>query len=964
MKNRFSVITLMSTLFMSLFCGEVRAEEMNDPLSKSRAVFSGLAGSHVGGEIDTLMPFHATDSNLLFGSAKGFKYGGQYKTLELGLGGRHIIDNSIIGINAFAGQQVSPNKISYNRGVLGVEWLRGEHELRLNSYLFWGNLKHNLIDKGVQSGAVVGNNIVFNHNYAIEEMPTNGTDVEFGHRFHPDWKYLLGFFNYNNGVFGPQGSLEYTINLKTTVGLVAQYDQVQGTLAYLKLSYWFGASTLKSNVSDISSRMLELVRHNNFVPAKEVSSYTEQDIYQNNIYFASAEGKPQATGGLGDPTTMQHISTLSKPGDIIIAQNDGAIDTGNFTLQHDQLLQNRSVNLIVNGFNVLPANTTQSATMKGSLTTLGAATISGINFQNYSINSASNSLTTNAINITGADTVNLTNVNISGYSGTGVNITGNSTINLTNVTSNQNGTGLSATAGTVNILGNANQFNHNSAGSGISITDKAILNQAQNVQANNNSGHGIYLAGNNGTTLLKNITANQNGINGYTIASNNLTVLAENLTGNANQQAGLSLQSGILNVAGESNIFSNNINNGFIVGTNGSLEALSDTLINANGSDGLVLNGAGDISLIFITSTNNVGNGITINNDAANVTIENINSSNNTAGSGVWLNAGTLQDNDSTTNVFDYNKNWGILVGASDGITQTNAHLLSLKNADLSHNGADGLLLNSNTLTDMVLFSNVSANFNNGISAIANTGNGIFITQGGTLIFDEVTTSHNVLSGMRVDNMNAGVTVNNITSSSNSNYGLRILKGTVTINGNSNVINENAYSGVYSESPQNNNLVINQLTLSNNNTSSGVFDGISLRNAGTVFINDTSIKGSAGNGISVIGGGIVSGNNVTIDGNNLVTDGIIAIDNAHVNITNLAIFGVPNGDFNNAVEVKNNAEITIINPTKLVGYISNTDNSDAKVTVTDGAQNYIAGGTPYPAFLYCDIPDGNVPQCQ
>ncbi|MSP53301.1 MAG: hypothetical protein EXR81_03505, partial [Gammaproteobacteria bacterium] len=444
LKSLLRPFAVAFTAALSLGIGEAKAEESTYSYEKSRLIVSGLAGSHVGGEGDLAIPLHLTNENVIAFNAIIYQYNTLYKTLEGGLFARQISPDGrhMYGANVYLGRQVSPNNHYSTRGTIGLEYGIDKVKFAINSYTFIGNKTTNLVDQGIQGGSVVGNNIVLDHQYAIEQIPTNGADISFSHQIDPKLKYLIGAFNFNNGIAGPKASVEYQVTAKTSVGLFAQYDDVRKGLAYVKLSYWLGAAESKPYVNSL----LAPVAHDETSPARVVSPHTEKEIYEHNVYFVNAKGDLNASSGLNTPTaattTVESISTLSKPGDFIIAAGNGStLDLGNLTLQNAQTLQTRASNLIVNGVNVLPANTTQATTVSGTVTTQGAATINGINFINASTS------TLNAITIAGADTVNLTNVNVSGYLGTGINVTGNSTVNLTTVTSNTNGVGLAASAG-------------------------------------------------------------------------------------------------------------------------------------------------------------------------------------------------------------------------------------------------------------------------------------------------------------------------------------------------------------------------------------------------------------------------------------------------------------------------------------------------------------------------------------
>jgi hypothetical protein len=840
---------LALVMLVALSIGQVHAEEpASNPLEGTRGIISGQFGNHIGGQGDLAVPLHLTNDSVISTNVIYNKYH-PYETLEGGLFARKISPDAqqMVGISAYLGRQLSPNNLSTLRVALGLEYGIHVFKLQVNSYSFFGNKTNNLIAQGIQSGNVVGNNIIFDRNYVAEVMSTNGTDFQIEHKPHSKIKYSVGGFTYNNGITGPKGSVEYQITPKTSIGFFAQYDDVRQGLAYLKLSHWFGALS-KPYVGGFAGELLAPVNHDETSPARTYYSHTEQETYQHDIYFASGNGKSNATGGLGDPTTMDHIGTLAKPDDIIMLDAmDGSINLGNYTLQNGQIIQTRAQNLVVNGINVLPANTTQTTTVSGTLNIPGAATISGINFQNATTNATS---TTNAINITGANTVNINNVNISGYSGTGINQTGNSILNLTNVTSNQNGSGLVATNGTVNILGDSNTFNQNTIGSGILIENDAILNQAQNVQANNNALHGLYFAGTSGSVQLSNITANGNSGNGLYNASNNLTITGTN-SFNTNKQNGVSISGTGALSSGENITTSSNTLAGIRLNGAAGASTLSNIISNSNGSHGLWNSTQASTITGTNTFSSNTGNGIFTDTTGSLVQGTNITASNNSL-NGIYLNgvnsASTLTNitaNTNTNNGLYISSGQATVEGTNyfenniqSGISaDTNGGLVALVNALITGNGSDGITL-AGTTTYTSPWTNVTSTSNKGNGYnISNTG----VTINGTAI----TGSNNTLNGLLL----SGGTLNStggFTASNNTQTNVNVTGGILSITGTNNSADSSVQGGgIYVSGTGQ---LTNLQNASTSNNKGG--DGININSATTnLSFNDLTSSGNSGNGL-------------------------------------------------------------------------------------------------------------------
>ena len=131
-KNFRSVLAALSFLPLAIFSEDLRAEEITEPLSKTRAIAGLQFGGHVGGTADVLTSLFADNTRMFYGNIQAYKYGPTYQTTGLGAGYRQIHNDAIYGAYGFFDRQVSANKIYYNRSTVGFERLGEALDLRTN----------------------------------------------------------------------------------------------------------------------------------------------------------------------------------------------------------------------------------------------------------------------------------------------------------------------------------------------------------------------------------------------------------------------------------------------------------------------------------------------------------------------------------------------------------------------------------------------------------------------------------------------------------------------------------------------------------------------------------------------------------------------------------------------------------------------------------------------------------------
>lgn len=592
----------------------------------------------------------------------------------------------------------------------------------------------------------------------------------------------------------------------------------------------------------------------------------------------------------------------------------------------------------LNGFKLANANATVNSTtslvVDGNIETnlaisAGSMSIAG------SDNSFSNSVGGSGIEVSATGKlISLSNATISSnQDGDGLDLGGTATYTstLSGITSNlnsQNGyevsnanvtvaassltgesnteTGLTILAGTVAINDDGTQNSFSSNGSwGLWVTDLGKLTALHNAAVSSNTYDGIHIEGTaTYDASFSKITANTNGGNGISVGGQNINLTATSLTADYNTFNGLVVGSGTvaLHDDGTQSSFSHNQGSGVSIITvsealpasTAALTALNNVIASENAQYGILLGGDSTYEATFtnVTSNENALDGIYVVNPNVTVTINNIISNGNLGGSGLWIEKGTVQDASSTKNEFKSNSKYGVLVGTSSS-TASGGRLLSLLNADTSHNGSattafDGILLNSNNTTDPVTLTNITSTYNG--------GNGIWILQPGTVTINNSDFSHNynvstgitgTQAGIRVDNIANLLTVNlnDVSSNNNAKTGMHVRYGTVNVNGTSD---KNTYNG---------------------NTGFGVY----VSHAGaTLNLNNAMVQSNQSSGIQVEGG------TVSIAGSTIASNtvhGIVGLDIylATIDIKNTIITSNANDGINTTgvnVTVSDSSSIT------------------------------------------------------
>ncbi len=632
-----ATLTAIGLLPFSLFADSAKLDSI-DVMRESRVIAELQQGKKTGGFIDGMIPFYGNNEHIWFTNLQAYKYGNQYQTYGLGLGHRAIVDDAVYGLYGFYDWQQSENKKNYGRVSVGVERLTDTWDVRANFSYYVFKDTNKLLDEGLQSSFIEGNNIYNRHYYDAEKI-YSGVSAEVGRTLGtPDLRGYVGAYTYGGEINGVSARLQYQVTDRISLVAAGQHDTVRGWLATGGIQYWIGASRNTGNEATLADRLRDPIVRDMTLPAKVDFDHFDIEKDPRSIYFAD----PNITQGgdhaatQADPSSLSDAINKAGENDYVYLMNgngDPFTLTDNVTLKNGQTLWGNTNTLYIDGRLLLTGDTTARPTVSGGGITLANnntingititgdgnqygilgsgisnATLSDIHF-NGSFSGTNNS----AIDLQNVSTANLSSINIdataekafNAASSTGVTLT-SSTINgtYTNAGIYVTGAGTSATVSNSSIT--------NADSDAIYVYDNASITvNSSTVKSTNDNG--VYIDQNSSGTLT-NVTANSNGQVGIQV-SNTSSVVIKGGTASNNGSYGVI-------ITGSNSTITDITTNNNLVGmyfSDGSNSTITDITANNNLIGIYFSNATGTNRLKSITSKENTRDGIIANNSVVNI---------------------------------------------------------------------------------------------------------------------------------------------------------------------------------------------------------------------------------------------------------------------------------------------------------------------------------------------------------
>ncbi|WP_370153216.1 inverse autotransporter beta domain-containing protein [Ferrovibrio sp.] len=436
------------------------------------------------GESDLFLPLLQDDSALLFADLRAKLDDSNSREGNLGLGFRQIIAGSwIAGGYAFYDRRRTETGNLFNQATLGAEILGETWDLRLNGYLPQGGAQTIPGTGGGGSvGLLSGSSFLVQSRTESRERALPGFDAELGYRLPfdgIDLRLFAGGFYFDApdfpSVTGPRARLEagwddlplLGAGSRLTLGGEVQTDNIRGDqgflMARLRIPLNFGEPQPK--LSAIERRM---------------TTYVERDV---DIVAGSRLGGTKteaATATLANGTSVSSFTTVDAAGNLITAATGAGansllvVDGAAGTVNVGAPVNLSSGQMIVGGGSTITVTSatgqTASVTLPGS-----AATVNGTSAINNVFNMATGSSLTgltitggqNAVTMTAANNVRLSNLTISNTAQNGVEVSGSDGLTISNVSMNNMGSGT----------GFGVQFNsssNNASFSSLTVSNSAI----------------------------------------------------------------------------------------------------------------------------------------------------------------------------------------------------------------------------------------------------------------------------------------------------------------------------------------------------------------------------------------------------------------------------------------------------------------------------------------------------------
>jgi hypothetical protein len=488
------------------------------------------------------------------------------------------------------------------------------------------------------------------------------------------------------------------------------------------------------------------------------------------------------------------------------------------------------------------------------------------------------------------NTITISNITVSGATGTGLTVTSSKSITLTNVQSNNNsvhGANLNTTynGGTGSLTITNSQFNSNgNQGASIALGPggTAVITSSQ---FNSNTDTGLEIAS-SGAITLTNVTANSSTSNNGALLDNTgasaapVTISGTSNNFNSNYNNGLDIQSNGAVVVNDVSANGNTHGIGLWVNNSSSAGRAAISLTGAgtfdqNAQDGLYLESGGMLSANDLTVSGNGTSGPHdgaflqnyFNGSTAGVTLTGVNVFDGNSGYGMEVDtygaikAGSL--------IADANGGTGIDLenGYYNLSTPVSKQPVTLTgSSQFNNNGGDGLDIGSNGL---ITANNLTALFDQNGAMLTNETVGITtgITLTGTNVFN-----NNKSYGLSVRS-NGAIKLNSVTADGNDTSHVTLLYGLYV---------DNTTYGTAAST----------VTLTGVNSFNGNYDtGFTISSTGAVTLNSVT----ANQDLAEWGGYITSNGAVTLSGLNTFNEdkvnGLSIFARGSITVSNLTASG-------------------------------------------------------------------------
>ncbi len=796
---------------------------------------TGLSGDLTTGYGDAMLPLAGQSTGFFYVDPQALYHNGNDYSAALGLGGRKLTDNGLLGAYVFGDYNHSPAGHSFWFVSPGVERLGDTVDFSANVYIPTGSQR-------VATGSAFGSDLddydsvsfvehtEYDQLFNTYESVGVGEDVQFGFRLpvKDSPKIYLGGYHFSpkdaQDITGGVARLELPVTDRLDVDVSEGYDNWAHNTVKVGLAYHFGGRHTPQRFSgDLTQRMVDPIQRN--LIAVGGGSHTAQPILRQT----------KATGDFG--VVMDDIS--------FFLPDDPApgVVTGEGTYEHPYIGLNQSnvddangkgnTNFFFNG-NLGPYVSATEIDLdhmndslygrqsyKGRLFVQPASgdnrpvfdfeSESELNGFVWTVNSGNSDIVVTSIRIMGGnseagDAMLLDNEE-TGQVSMKVNNTDISNTGFGNAIEADNNGG-----GTLNLLLNTSTLNNN-AGNGLVLEETgegSVMNAAINYSSlNDNGNNGLDVLVFDATNPILNLSINRSAFD-----NNLLDGAFINITDNTNAQTNLVIRH---------SSFDNNVNGGGISvsdtdNPNSFLNiAIESSQLNDNFDPGLEIEqNAGDngeLFNLFIKKSSFNGNDIGMNlqiNSIANIFIDH--------------------------SSFNENNVNGIQIGDSGTINMT------LKNSTANGNTTHGVQISNPGLFTLTTYNST---FNGNIN-----GDGLNISGGGTtnLTTNNSTFNENGLDGIFADSFSSGkfdITVNNSTFNGNGGDGIDVLSsGSFNLTANNSTFNGNNQNGIFAEnfSTGTFNLIANNSEFNENGSAAtgNEGDGIFAQNFSTDTFNLTT----------------------------------------------------------------------------------------------------------------------------
>ncbi len=857
---------------------------------------TGLSGDLTTGYGDAMLPLAGQSTGFFYVDPQALYHNGNDYSAALGLGGRKLTDNGLLGAYVFGDYNHSPAGHSFWFVSPGVERLGDTVDFSANVYIPTGSQR-------VATGSAFGSDLddydsvsfvehtEYDQLFNTYESVGVGEDVQFGFRLpvKDSPKIYLGGYHFSpkdaQDITGGVARLELPVTDRLDVDVSEGYDNWAHNTVKVGLAYHFGGRHTPQRFSgDLTQRMVDPIQRN--LIAVGGGSHTAQPILRQT----------KATGDFG--VVMDDIS--------FFLPDDPApgVVTGEGTYEHPYIGLNQS--------NVDDANSKGNTNFffNGNLGPYVSTTEIDLDHMNdslYGRQSYKGRLFVQPASGNNRPVIDFENSEGGGDNGfVWMVASGNSDIVVTSIR---------ITGGPGDGNGSAMLLDNEGAGEVSMKVNNTDISNTQFISAifAKNDGGGIL------NLLLNTSTLNNNSGDGLDLEESgagsvmNAAINFSSLSGNGLSGFDVFVHDAmdpVFNLAINRSTFDNNVSDG----------AILDLLSNTNAQTNVVIRHS--------TFNNNIeGDGLDVldshnPNSILNIAIDASQfNGNNASGFQVQQTA----ENGELFNLFikksSFNGNINTSFGTGMILNLDSIANIFIDHSSFNNNGDNGIQIfnfNPGTVNMTVNHSTINGNQDDGLT---------ISTFGGPFTL--------AVNNSVVDNNNEGISINNVDGLFNltannsmfngningSGIGIINISGTFNLTANNSMFNGNNDDGIFAEVSGDGifNLTVNNSTFNGNNND-GIFAESSGDSIYNLTVNNSMFNGNTNDGIfaqnASTGTFNLTANNSTFNGNN---NGIFALDFGD-DIFNLTVNNsMINGNTNDGISGNNEADgifnLTVYNST-------------------------------------------------